>query len=82
VQYLHFTRKQRIKPNVNDDKLPIQKQFWNIPSAASHAGYSARQFRRIIEKDQIPVMQIGHRFFILNADFVKWSSTRQIAGQI
>jgi hypothetical protein len=67
---------------VNDDALLVQKQFWNIASAASHAGYSIRQFRKIIKEDRIPVMRIGRRFFILNADFVKWSSTRQIAGQI
>ena len=36
-----------------------QKQFLDIPSAAFQAGYSSRHFRRIIEEDKIPVMQIG-----------------------
>jgi hypothetical protein len=65
-----------LPPNVSNDQLP-QKQFWNIRDAASRAGYSTRQFRRIIEQDEIPVMRIGHKFFILNADFEKWSSSRQ-----
>jgi hypothetical protein len=63
---------------VNDDKPLLKKRFLNIPDAAGHAGYSARHFRRIIEEDGIPVMRIGHKLFILNADFIKWSSRREI----
>jgi hypothetical protein len=54
----------------------IQKQFWDIPSAALAAGYSPRHFRRIIEEHGIPVMQIGRKFFILGRDFENWQSTQ------
>ena len=67
---------------MNDDKLLMKKQFLNIPSAACHAGYSTRHFRRIIEEDGIPVMRVGRKLFILNADFLKWSSTREISASI
>jgi hypothetical protein len=53
-----------------------QKQFLDIPSAALQAGYSPRHFRRIIEEDRIPVMQIGRKFFIVTRDLEAWKSTR------
>ena len=53
----------------------MQKRFWDIPSAALQAGYSSRHFRRIIEEDGIPVMQIGRKFFILGRDFENWQMT-------
>ena len=53
-----------------------QKNFLDIPSAALQAGYSARHFRRIIEEDRIPVMQIGRKFFIVARDFEAWKSTK------
>ena len=53
-----------------------QKKFLDIPSAAYQAGYSTRQFRRIIEEDQIPVMQIGRKFFIVARDLDEWKATR------
>jgi hypothetical protein len=60
---------------VDDGQPLMKKQFWNIPDAACRAGYSIRHFRRIIEQDGIPVMRVGRKFFILNADFMKWRST-------
>jgi hypothetical protein len=68
--------------NVNDGQALMKKQFWNISDAAGHAGYSVRHFRRIIEQDGIPVLRIGRKFFILNADFIQWSSTREISVSI
>jgi hypothetical protein len=56
-----------------------QKRFWDIPSAALEAGYSSRHFRRIIEEDGIPVMQIGRKFFILGRDFENWQAAH---GQV
>jgi hypothetical protein len=53
-----------------------QKHFLDIPSAALQAGYSPRHFRRIIEEDRIPVMQIGRKFFIVTRDLEAWKSTR------
>ena len=53
-----------------------QRNFLDIPSAAYQAGYSSRHFRRIIEEDRIPVMQIGRKFFIVTRDLEAWKSTR------
>ena len=53
-----------------------QKQFLDIPSAAFQAGYSSRHFRRIIEEDKIPVMQIGRKLFIIARDLEAWKSTK------
>jgi hypothetical protein len=52
------------------------KNFLDIPSAAYQAGYSPRHFRRIIEEDRIPVMQIGRKYFIVARDLEAWISTR------
>ena len=53
-----------------------RRNFLDIPSAAFQAGYSPRHFRRIIEEDRIPVMQIGRKFFIVTRDLEAWKSTR------
>ena len=53
-----------------------QRNFLDIPSAAFQAGYSPRHFRRIIEEDHIPIMQIGRKFFIVARDLEAWKSTR------
>jgi hypothetical protein len=48
----------------------------DLPSAALLAGYSSRQFRKIIEEDNIPVVQIGNRSFIEASDLEEWKATR------
>src|SRR5215510_15581703 len=53
-----------------------QRNFLDIPTAAFEAGYSPRHFRRIIEEDRIPVLQIGRKFFILSRDLEAWKSTK------
>src|SRR6185503_4021420 len=53
-----------------------QKNFLDIPTAALEAGYSPRHFRRIIEEEGIPVLQIGRKFFIVTRDFEAWKSSR------
>src|SRR5437588_2268893 len=53
-----------------------QRHYLDIPSAAFIAGYSPRHFRRIIEEDRIPVMQIGRKYFIVTRDLEAWKSTR------
>ena len=50
------------------------KMFLDIPTAAGLAGFSLRHFRRIIEDDGIPVVQIGRKFFILGRDFRNWKA--------
>ncbi|PYS30867.1 MAG: hypothetical protein DMG11_03535 [Acidobacteria bacterium] len=56
---------------------PRTKMFLDIPTAAELAGFSIRHFRRIIEEDRIPIVQIGRKFFILGRDFVNWESTKK-----
>ncbi len=53
------------------------KMFMDIPTAAEMAGFSLRHFRRIIEEDNIPIVQIGRKFFILGRDFANWESSRK-----
>ena len=53
------------------------KMFLDISSAAEMAGFSIRHFRRIIEEDRIPIVQIGRKFFILGRDFQSWVTTRR-----
>jgi hypothetical protein len=53
------------------------KMFLDIPTAAELAGFSIRHFRRIIEEDRIPIVQIGRKFFILGRDFSTWESSKK-----
>jgi hypothetical protein len=57
---------------------PRTKMFLDIPTAAELAGFSIRHFRRIIEEDRIPIVQIGRKFFILGRDFVNWESSKKL----
>ena len=56
---------------------PRTKMFLDIPTAAEMAGFSIRHFRRIIEEDGIPIVQIGRKFFILGRDFASWETTKR-----
>jgi hypothetical protein len=56
---------------------PRTKMFLDIPTAAEMAGFSIRHFRRIIEEDNIPIVQIGRKFFILGRDFANWEATKR-----
>ena len=58
--------------------LPRIKMFLDIPTAAEMAGFSIRHFRRIIEEDRIPIVQIGRKFFILGRDFLSWESCKKL----
>src|ERR1041385_3083277 len=53
-----------------------QRNFLDIPTAAFEAGYSPRHFRRIIEEDRIPVLQIGRKFFIVTRYLEAWKTTK------
>jgi hypothetical protein len=54
-----------------------KRLFLDIPNAAGLAGFSVRHFRRIIEEEQIRIVQIGRKFFIMGADFERWQSTNR-----
>jgi len=60
----------------NTAQRKTQRNFLDISSAAFEAGYSPRHFRRIIEEDHIPVLQIGRKFFILSRDLEAWKTTK------
>ena len=60
-----------------DTKSQKPKMFLDIPAAADLAGFSLRHFRRIIEEDEIPIVQIGRKFFILGRDFSSWESAKK-----
>jgi hypothetical protein len=45
------------------------RTFMDVPTAARLVGFSIRHFCRIIEEDEIPIMQIGRKFFIVAARF-------------
>ena len=53
------------------------KMFLDIPTAAELAGFSIRHFRRLIEEDHIPIVQIGRKFFILGRDFSNWELSKR-----
>jgi hypothetical protein len=57
---------------------PRTKMFLDIPTAAELAGFSIRHFRRIIEEDHIPIVQIGRKFFILGRYFTNWESSNKL----
>ena len=56
--------------------VPVLKLFMDIPTAAKLAGFSIRHFRRIIEEDGIPIVQIGRKFFILGREFESWEARK------
>ena len=56
----------------------VKRTFLDIPNAAELAGFSVRHFRRIIEEEQIRIVQIGRKFFILGADFERWQATKRV----
>jgi hypothetical protein len=53
------------------------RTFLDVPTAARMAGFSIRHFRRIIEEDEIPIMQIGRKFFIVAAQFDEWRENQR-----
>jgi excisionase family DNA binding protein len=59
-----------------DSSENVSKKFYDVLTAAELGGFSSRHFRRIIEEDRIPVLQIGTKTFISKADFEEWKSTR------
>jgi len=61
----------------SDGPDPRKKMFLDIPNAAKLAGFSIRHFRRIMEEDNIPIVEIGRKFFILGRDFAAWEQSKQ-----
>ncbi|OGN12477.1 MAG: hypothetical protein A3C71_01755 [Candidatus Yanofskybacteria bacterium RIFCSPHIGHO2_02_FULL_43_15c] len=59
------------------ENKPKTKMFLDIPNAAEMAGFSIRNFLRIVKEDRIPIVQIGKKFFILGRDFEAWEQSKQ-----
>jgi excisionase family DNA binding protein len=57
--------------------IVVKRTFLDIPNAAEMAGFSVRHFRRIIEDEQIRIVQIGRKFFILASDFERWKAAQK-----
>jgi hypothetical protein len=78
---VHGYRKERKGATMLTQTSPTvearTKMFLDIPTAAELAGFSIRHFRRIIEEDGIPIVQIGRKFFILGKDFSNWESGKK-----
>jgi len=70
-------RNQDMLSQTVDTAIQKPKMFMDIPTAANLAGFSLRHFRRIIEEDAIPIVQIGRKFFILGRDFAAWESSKK-----
>jgi hypothetical protein len=60
---------------MNLQVIPGRTQLLDIPSAALQAGYTTRDFRKIIKEDGIPMLTIGQKNFIIARDFEQWNST-------
>lgn len=64
----------------NDDRTDIEKfrevfsgrKIIDIPTAAVAAGFSLRQFRRVIEDDGIQITWFGRKAFLVVEEFEKW----------
>jgi hypothetical protein len=47
--------------------------------AAKLSGFSVRHFRRVAKEQQIRVIQIGRKSFILTSDLIRWAKDSDIA---
>ena len=74
---MHAPPAQKEEPMKSTDGIVVKKTFLDIPNAAELAGFSVRHFRRIIEEEQIRIVQIGRKFFILGADFARWQESKK-----
>ncbi len=64
-----------------DEKDPRKKMFLDVPTASELAGFSIRHFRRIMEEDKIPIVEIKRKFFILGSDFAKWELSKKLGKE-
>jgi hypothetical protein len=62
--------------NANLVERKTQRRFLDLTSAAFQAGYNTRLFRKIIEEDRIPVLQIGRKTYIQSSDLEEWKWTK------
>ena len=51
---------------------PNNKIFFDLPAAAEIVGLSIRQFRRLMSKDQVPLVKINRSHFITFTELQAW----------
>ena len=73
---MHENAGMEAKLNANTLQRRAQKKFLDIATAAYEAGYPTRHFRKIIDEDRIPTLQIGSKQFILSQDLEAWKETK------
>lgn len=61
----------------SETEKPKTRIYLDIPHAAKLAGYSVRNFRRIIEEDEIPFFEISRKMFVLYRDLENWQRTKK-----
>lgn len=48
---------------------PTTRPLISIVSGAKQANFSVRHFRRLVEDAKLPIIQLGHKFFLRGPDF-------------
>lgn len=64
-----------------EDRFPEGRilPLLGIVRAAKVSGFSVRHFRRIAKEQQIRIIQIGRKSFILTSDLIQWARNSNIA---
>lgn len=74
---------EQLKRGQMEKKSTFHPYFlMNVEKAAKLAGYSIRQFRRVMDEDRIPVVifpggQGGEKFFIMTRDMEAWMASHK-----
>jgi hypothetical protein len=63
-----------------EDEVPEGRllPLLGMARAAKLSGFSVRHFRRVAKEQQIRVIQIGRKSFILTSDLIRWAKTSDI----
>lgn len=69
---------------MNDTANERSRGIWmDLQTAAEEMGISLRQFRRIAEEENLPIIQINRKLFILRKNFEEWQRRlRPQCGQL
>jgi hypothetical protein len=63
-----------------EDELPEGRRLplLGMARAAKLSGFSVRHFRRVAKEQQIRVVHIGRKSFILTSDLIRWAKSSDI----
>ena len=76
VRPMHTSSPGGDEMGANTIQKKAQRTVLDIPTAAYEAGYTLRDFRRIIREDSIPVREMGGKLFVPAVDFEAWKETK------